>query len=242
MALTDIIKDTIDEYLRDPLAFPEEFRSWVPQWTETVGITVPRSSVTGAYTTADTVGELGEPVHGRPCMIRVGSSAPYDFVQMTFDQIANLWVSTQTWAGFTIDDGWFNASTTYIDMTSTYFSPIHLPSLALMVGAGLRPQVMTAGLFRPGNSANTAFLRSAIYEYNNADTALSAVGIGGEISYTGSTTPAYKSSGWGDVTFSPSPTETNGYLVAQSKITGGGGIVMYATLVNVALRWVADPA
>ena len=97
-SLRDQIRQGVDEYLRDPLQFPVEFVSWIPQRVEQVGIIVPRSNVTGAYTTADTVAGMGTAVHGRPCMIRAGSS-PYHFVQMTYDDVYGKWVSTVVFTG-----------------------------------------------------------------------------------------------------------------------------------------------
>lgn len=236
MAFEDRVREILDDYLRDPLAFPEEFRSWVPEWTQTVGIVTPRSSVTGLYTTGDSIGDLGEPAHGRPCMLRLGASAPYDFVQMTFDEVAGLWVSTSTWDGSQIAS--HNTSgTSYADVPSTMFCPVQVPSLAAAVAAGLRPQVFVSCQFAFVGASEEGYLRAAIYEYTDGDTSLSLVGTGGEI--TTATNNAYKASGWSDVTWSPTPSEANGYIVAQTKhVTGSVG----PAAMNIAFRWVADPA
>lgn len=239
MALKDIINDTISEYLRDPLAFPEEFRSWVPEWTETVGIITPRSAVTGLYTTADSIGDLGEPAHGRPCMLRLGSAAPYDFVQMTFDEIANLWVSTQVWTGFAVSNSVTTVGTSYADAAGNDWTPFHVPSLANAVAAGLDAQVYVAGRATLVGASEVGYLRAMVYEYDSTDTALSAVGDAGEISNAAGTNNQYLASGWQTITWDTTPTKDNGYVIPQTKHDVGA---VTWTNVNVAYRWVADPA
>lgn len=239
MALNDIINDTIDERLRDPLGLPEEFRGWVPEWVGTVGIPVPRGNVIGAYTTADTVGELGEAVHGRPCMLRVGSAAPYDFVQMTFDAVANLWVSTQTWETFgSVGNASSTSYTDVISVSNGTAYPVVIPNFPELIASGVRPQVNVYGRTGATGGTNQVFIRANLGEFASGDTTLSSCGTAGEVSST--TASALLSSGWTDLTVSPTPTEEFGMPMPQVKCATLLTPLLYSAAVT--LRWVADPA
>jgi len=45
--LTDEEKQQITRLFSEPMEFPNEYRSWVKNYVETVGIQLPRSSIVG---------------------------------------------------------------------------------------------------------------------------------------------------------------------------------------------------
>lgn len=231
------IKEEIVTFLEAPLDYPQGFKSWLISYLSASNLRLPRSSVNGLYTVGDSIAGLGEPAHGRPCMVRLGSSAPYDWVQMTYDDIAGLWVSTQVWTGFIIGSGIQSGSGTYADAASNQWTPFQVSSITKAVTAGLRAQVLVTAQATLVGASEVGYLRAAVYEVNDGDTSLSLVGTGGEVS-TG-TNNAFKTSGWSDVTWSTTPTEAIGIVIPQVKHDFGS--VTWAS-VNVAYRWVADRA
>lgn len=237
-SLRDTIRREIDGYLRDPLAFPSEFVSWIPQRVEQVGITTPRSNIIGAYTTADTISGLGAAVHGRPCMVRAGT-APYHFVQMTYDDVYGKWVSSSV-LNATIGTVAIGAATggvwTNLAEAAAYARP-QIPGFKALYDAGLRPQAHIMAL---GQSANTLTnsLRPAIYELNSGDASLNKIAHGGQIDWVSVTGNQWRlAAGWSDMTFTASPSEAEAVLSVQYDHDIG------STYWNISVltRWVANP-
>lgn len=215
------------------------FKRYIRNYIEQQGIDVPRSQVIGAYTTADTVTGLGEAVHGRPCTVRAGST-PYEFVQMTYDDVYGKWVSSENWfssqisATFQVTGA---GSDSYTVVAGTNFPGIILPSFTALYSAGLRPQVFVAANIDLDATPATGFVQAAVYQFNSGDTSLAVVGTGGEITHN-STTATYKASGWSDVTFSPTPSESHAYLRAQAKVSSTSRAADFTEL-SIAVRWVS---
>ena len=238
-SLRDTIRREIDGYLRDPLAFPSEFVSWIPQRVEQVGITSPRSNVTGAYTTADTISGLGAAVHGRPTMIRAGA-APYHFMQMTYDDVFAKWVSTMI---FTATLGNFTApgptATVWTSPTEgTTLQRQHIPGFKALYDAGLRPQtyILAQGASTAGL---THSLRASILGFASGDTNPTVIAhSNGQIDWAGNTGTIWRvSSGWSDVTFDSIPSEAEALLSFQWDTDGA----VTFNHVSTMLRWVANP-
>lgn len=234
------IKEEIVTFMEAPLDYPQGFKSWLISYLSASNLRLPRSSVNGLYTVADSVAGLGEPAHGRPCMLRVGAD-PYDWVQMTYDDIAGLWVSTQVWTTMQIEDA-SGIGTTYDDLdtvgTNWDQAPVVLTSPGAKVTAGLKPQVNVAGRLTAA-TGGTVYLRAALKQFDDGDAALSAeVAYGGEVS-TNSTSAVYKASGWVDMTVS-GLTGDYAYLMLQSKYVTTS--LPTVTLSSVTFRWVAVPA
>lgn len=235
------IKEEIVTFLEAPLDYPQGFKSWLISYLSASNLRLPRSAVNGLYTVADSIAELGEPAHGRPCMVRVGSD-PYDWVQMTYDDIAGLWVSTQTWSTLQIE--WHTPTTTsYTDLNMSGSnwdqSPVTLTYVGDKITAGLKPQVSVAGILDCAASGTT-YLQASIQEFNSGDTALSTGATGGEISHN-TETATYKASDWVDMTVT-SLTEKYALLVLQSKYATAAPAFAGIQQASASFRWVADPA
>lgn len=234
------IKEEIVTFLEAPLDYPQGFKSWLISYLSASNLRLPRSAVNGLYTVADSIAELGEPAHGRPCMVRVGSD-PYDWVQMTYDDIAGLWVSTQTWSTLQIEQH-TPTTTSYTDLNMSGpnwdQAPVTLTHVGDKIAAGLKPQVSVAGKIS-SNAAGTMYLQAAINEFNDSDTALSTGATGGEISITNTTTATYKASDWVDMTVT-SLTEDYALLSLQSKYASAAPVIG-AIQASASFRWVADP-
>lgn len=238
-SLRDQIRIGIDEYLRDPLAFPSEFVSWIPQRVEQVGIVTPQSNVIGSYTTADSVGGLGTPVHGKTVMIRAGTS-PYHFAQLTYDDVYGKWVSTvvlnSSLSSFVVG----GATSTFTNVSETANAGrTQIPGFKALYTAGLRPQTHMMA-FGSSNTAQTNSLRPAIYEVSNGDASLNKVAHGGQIDWVGITTPQQWriTSGWSDATFTATPADAEAVLSFQYDSDTSG---IQANNISVLMRWVANP-
>lgn len=221
------VRDVVLATLRDPGVLPQEFKGWLPRWVEPL-IEVPRSQVVGAYTTAADVAGLGEAVHGRPSTVRAGAS-PYEFLQMTYDDVYGKWVSGQIWATLAgsvtpiMDWGVASADAGFV-----------IPNFIDLYDADLRPQVFTGFRAYPAGGA-ALHLRAGIYDTETGAADLTEIGSGAEISTSSS---EFKMSGWQDVTFDSAPTQQHAYVYPQTKRVGGtGGSI---SRVSVALRWVSS--
>lgn len=232
-----VIQEEFLRLLADPVNLPSEFKNWVPTWTETVGIVVPRSQVTGAYTTGEDVSDLGEPAHGRPVMLRVGSS-PYTYIQLVYDDVYGKWVSAHIWQ-FSIDNFTATNTTGYEDLSDGTAARTHLPNFKAVYDAGLTPQLHVAASLDATSVSDPVKVRPAIYQFNDADTSLEKIAHGPEIS-TSSTTRNWKISAWADTTFDSAPTENHAYMSAQVFQENIVSAAIFDT--SIQLRWVADPA
>lgn len=219
------VRDVVLATLRDPGVLPQEFKGWLPRWVEPL-IEVPRSQVVGAYTTAADVAGLGEAVHGRPSTVRAGAS-PYEYLQMTYDDVYGKWVSGQIWATLA------GSGTPITDWGDVGGGGFVIPNFIDLYDADLRPQVFTGGSFAPAGGA-TLHLRAGIYDTETAGT-LTEIAHGAEISTSSS---EFKMSGWQDVTFDSAPTQQHAYVYPQTKRVGGTGGPI--SRVSVALRWVSS--
>lgn len=236
-SLRDTIRREIDGYLRDPLAFPSEFVSWIPQRVEQVGILSPRSNLIGVYTTADTVSGLGEAVHGRTCMVRAGSS-PFFFAQLTYDDVYSKWISDAVLVATVITFTTSNTSGVWTSLseTATAYTRTQIPGFKALYDAGLRPQTHIMS-FGSSNVGNTNSLRPTIYEFSVGDSSLNKIAHGGQLDWSGSATQTWRAtSNWSDVTFTATPTETEAVLFVQFDAD------MASTFTNtsILMRWVAD--
>lgn len=221
------VREIVLETLRDPGVLPQEFKGWIPRWVEPL-IELPRSQVVGAYTTGSDVDGLGEATHGRPCTVRAGSS-PYEFVQMTYDDVYGKWVAGQIWTTLAESN---IPGTSWATITANGYL---VPNFLDLYDAGLRPQVFAGGQFDPVGGA-TLHLRAAIYDTETAAGGLTEIAHGGEISTAA--TEMRMSGGWQDVTFDSAPTQQHAYIYPQTKRVGGsGGTIARAA---VALRWVSS--
>lgn len=237
-SLRDTIRREIDGYLRDPLAFPPEFVSWIPQRVEQVGIVTPQSNVIGSYTTADSVSGLGTPIHGKTVMIRAGT-APYHFAQVTYDDVLGKWVST-VMVATTIDTFFANSTAgVFTDLSeSSAFQRSQIPGFKALYDAGLRPQTHIVGRgVSSGGTTNS--LRPSIHEFNSGDTALNKIAHGQQLDWPSVTTPQWRvGSGWSDVTFTSTPSEAEALLALQLAM----GVAANFHNMSVLMRWVANRA
>lgn len=220
------VRDVVLATLRDPGVLPQEFKGWIPRWVEPL-IELPRSQVVGAYTTGEDVGGLGETVHGRPCTVRAGAT-PYEFLQMTYDDVYGKWVSGQIWT--TLVDGY----TPYTSWFTNVSGGFMIPNFLDLYDADLRPQVFTAGLFAPTGGA-TLHLRATIYDAETGGLGGTTLATPAEISTANN---EHKMSGWQDVTFDSAPTKQHAYVYPETKRVGGTGGTISRIAVN--LRWVSS--
>lgn len=219
------VRDVVLATLRDPGVLPQEFKGWLPRWVEPL-IELPRSQIVGAYTTAADVPGLGEAVHGRPSTVRAGAS-PYEFLQMTYDDVYGKWVAGQIWTRLV------QSITPITSWDIALFGDGFLiPNFQDLYDAELRPQVFVGGDFAPAGGA-TLHLRATVYDTETAGT-LTEIAHGAEIS-TAST--EYRMSGWQDVTFDSAPTQQHAYVYPEAKRVGGSGGMI--TRIAAALRWVS---
>lgn len=219
------VRDVVLATLRDPGVLPQEFKGWIPRWVEPL-IEVPRSQVVGAYTTAADVAGLGEAVHGRPSTVRAGAS-PYEFLQMTYDDVYGKWVSGQIWMTLAESS---TPSTSWGTVTDAGYL---IPNFLDLYDASLRPQVFTGGGFAPAGGA-TLHLRATIFDAETGGGGATLANAA-EISTSSS---EFKMSGWQDVTFDSAPTQQHAYVYPQTKRVGGTGGTI--SRVSVALRWVSS--
>lgn len=231
--VSEVVRNVLDH----PIDIPMGFRSWVTRFIETSDIRIPRSSVTGLYTVGEHVRELGRPVHGRTCMLRVGQSPNYDYVQMTFDEVSNRWVSTQTVHSLYIETmSWGTSSSNWVEVPSSSLTIV--PELKAKIESGLVPQVFVSGRLTNASDGGVAYLRGALYEIASGDSSWSSqtVAYGGEVNGSG-----YRISGWTNMTVS-TVTKRHGVLFAQvKKGPPAGSPIISVNDSSVLLRWVADP-
>lgn len=235
----EVARDEVYRALSSPIDFPGELKAWIPQYVAIAGIQLPSSDVVGTYTTASTIAGLGAPVHGRPCAIRAGSS-PYEFIQVTYDEVYEKWISSNIWHSFMTGLITVNV-TSYTDLAATEFGVLYIPNFKDLYDAGLRPQIATAAAITCANSAYTVYFRSSLYQIASGDTAYGTqLATAGEVSHTGNTTETYKFSGWTTPTVTV-PTKQHAYFIGQKNASTGSVSNLLGKL-GLGLRWVADPA
>jgi hypothetical protein len=223
------VKQVVYNTLKDVIALPEELRSWIPYWVEQYGIAVPRSQVIGAYTTADSVSELGEEAHGRICMIRAGAS-PYDFIQVTYDQNYDKWVSSPTTICKQINPGAGETTTSasYVDSTTT--TPSTLPWRTFS-DAGLTMQFRLMSVMLVSSGAQTGTLTIQFTPFANGGAAGTAVNSAAHEITTQSTTAVIKDSGWQTI----SGVTVDDILLAEveKKVTGGATLTFAGATIQM---------
>ena len=247
---TERVSAIVMDVLGNPGLLPRALPAWMTRYIEQEA-SFPRSSVSGLYATATSTSEFGERVHGRPVVLRVGSS-PYDFLQMQYDSTYERWVSSQVvfspYTGGTAK----TLTTSWSDTASALLGQIWVPWLKDFFDAGVRPQICIAAkqaaFFSSGSGTVTVQLRGVVYEYNDADTALSAsiaTSTVSDMAVTSSpgTVTTYDASGWLDFTFSPNPSESRGVFNIQGQVTTTGSPVGSSGTLHepyIYLRWVSS--
>jgi hypothetical protein len=227
------VKGVVYDTLKDVLALPEELRSWIPYWVEQYGIAVPRNQIIGAYTTADTVSELGEEAHGRICMIRAGAT-PYDFIQVTYDQNYGKWVSSPTTICTQINPGAGETTTsaTYVDSTTT--SPSTLPWQTFS-DAGLTMQFRLMAVMLVSSGAQTGALTIQFTPFSSGGAAGTPVNSAENEITTQSTSAIIKDSGWQTIT----GVTVDDILLAEVVKKCSGGATLTFAGATIQMRFVS---
>ena len=112
----------------EPMEWPSKTKAYIIDLVQIAGIQVPASDVQGLYNTADDLSGLGNPTHGAPRMLRLGSS-PYEFVPLIYDEVYGKWVSTTLYQAFQVTDPKTTGSATFNDFATSLFPLARHPEL-----------------------------------------------------------------------------------------------------------------
>jgi len=124
---------------RNPNLIPADFMAYVIDYVQTQNLMIPIGQVFGYQRIAPQVissfAEVPAPVDGQIILLKVGSSAPFVYVQMMYDQEIAQWVSEEFPAGG--GSGSQNSGTdVYIDVggyTGISWSSVHNAGLTMQI-------------------------------------------------------------------------------------------------------------
>lgn len=226
------VKQVVNRMLREPAYLPDEYKAWLKLHLEQVGLQIPISQINGSFLVEDTAAKLGGNIHGRYGMIRAGAS-PYDFFQLVYDGVAEVWVSSYVLA-CDQNEAFGTTNTSFQGVGTPYASAFIVP-YGSFVDAGLKPQLRMMAFLTNDTGGGTATATMAFETYDSGDVAGSGTGASWTITSSG-TNVVMKDSGWQEI---PSLTKrTLLYGAFALKSSSGANTAMLAGA-NCWLRWMS---
>lgn len=220
------IQAAVKDFLKDPTAYPDELKAWLPRFLEINPPAFQIQDIQGLYTMQSTIVLLGAKINGRIGMIRAGS-APYDYLRTTYDSVYEKWVSDPI---VVIGSAEFSTVST----SATIITSAPAPQLIWrnFKTAGLMPQIRAVGVVT-APAATTASVSLRVAGWDAGGSSGSSDSIMNLFYVTAATSQL--DSGWVNVT---TPVTVYDFLTMTAYMVSSSGSSVTLTNFAVNLRWV----
>lgn len=216
-----------------PTQTPDALWSYVLDWIQVNNLQIPIGQVFGyqriATQVVATLSDVPKPVDGQIVLLKLGSSAPFDYLMMTYDSAQGAWASpTLTLPCNAFGQSAFGAGW----ITTGAYGPL---SWRIADAAGVKPQFRVAGGIDISLATDTVECAPVAYAFNSGGAASSQIITSGEVTHTGDTNTTYLMGAWCETSLGVADVLLVGPAVGS---VNGGGLASFRQG-GVQVRWVS---